>query len=277
MVASLPGQVVDTVPLRADARDEHALDLAVARQAADHLRYPVADAVADYLLPARDEPHGGERQVILVACRRQMVEFALDVLERAGLEPVALEVPATALARAQQALPSSLEGGKLAVHVSDASTTLALVDGGSVLLSRIISWGTTALVRRVAGALAMPAGDAAHLLGTPEVCAAIGGETNASGGRVGRTVASLISSSLDDLLVEVDKVWAYCANQFRMNQPRGVLVTGGGGLLPLVARHLREQLPQPVNAPEAGEAGGVGSLAVAAGLALRGRSCPPVN
>lgn len=280
VVASLPGKVVDTIPLRADARDARALDLAVARQATEHLPYPVTDAVADYLLPALpagEEPHGGDRHVILVACRRQVVEFALDVLERAGLEPIALEIPATALARVQPALPAVADGGRLVVHVADESTTLALVGSGDVLLSRIISWGTGALVQRVADSLAMPAADAARLLGSTEVRQSLAAEEGAANGRVGRTVVSLISPLLDDLLVEVDKVWAYCASQFRPHQPRSVLVTGGGHLLALVAHHLREQLPQPVSMPEGDAAGLLGPMAVAAGLAMRGRSCLAAN
>jgi len=222
-------------------------------EAQRYLPFKVQEVVIDGAVLGPAE--GTKAWVLIVACKKDLIERRIDWVRRAGLEVALIDVDALALANSLLAKKENgrkLEGTCAMMNVGASLTNLVIVRGEIPYLVRDIPWGADKLVRHVAEQVgADPAAVAQALLGgaaTPEIAAAMKVSTEA--------LASELELSFD-----------YFENRFGQ-PPDNVLISGGLGQGATFLEALKPHLAQPIT-PWAPAEGLPAQFAVAYGLALR--------
>jgi Tfp pilus assembly PilM family ATPase len=247
--------------------------------------------VVDYLTVDEPENGSGPHRVILVAARRTQVDFALELLDRVGLHPLALELPVTALARIHRETCQGADStGSLVVSPGDTTTSMAFVHHGRTLVTRVIPWGLSSATDVLRNALNVPHREALSLLSLYHHSAegSAGGTTPED--RVKRVVTGLMTPLLEELSSEVTRVWTYAHAEFRNHPPGDISLAGGAAMIPAIAPFLAGRLDRPVSLLDPtrryrwwelkpGVENGISPVyfAVAAGLAMRTEPCPATN
>ena len=134
------------MPLPHDVR---ALRQAIESELEEHVPLPPAETAFDFEI-AQSSISGGHVEVAVTAYARRIVGSYMDVLSRAGLVPVSLEVESHALARA--VVPAAEMGTVMAVDFGRYATRVAFVSKGSVVFTATIDIGgqtlTTAIMKQ---------------------------------------------------------------------------------------------------------------------------------
>lgn len=244
---------LDVFPL---AVNEGRVDQQVVTQAASRLRYPVADAVLDYApVPDSCRRRGEPGHPILVyAMTRDDVDRLLAPLEAAGVEVEALRPPAAWLAPLAEARTLVVAGGA-------RTTSIAVIEARGVLLERMLDWGTSHLVRRVASRLELDEPHVEELLGRPAEGRPVG---------VDPVVKEILHPALDELVRECAAALDYC-NAFLAHGPvTRTLVAGAASGLVDVAETLRGAFPADVVVDDTGLPSRYGLAGRAVGVGGRG-------
>ncbi|KKU56101.1 hypothetical protein A3H89_05050 [Candidatus Amesbacteria bacterium RIFCSPLOWO2_02_FULL_48_11] len=150
-VVALPEEQVSShiveMPLLSDAEVKQALKW----QVEQYIPIPEEKAVWSHQVIKRDEAGGG-MEVLLVAASKSLVNSAVAVLEKAGLEVVAIETELTAAARAEVAHGYPLS---MVVDIGAKSTDLGVVREGQLVFSRTIPTGGEGFTRAIESGLGM--------------------------------------------------------------------------------------------------------------------------
>jgi len=221
-------------------------------EAQRYLPFPVQDVVLDgEILSAIDAK---KSWVLVVACKKDLIEQRLDLAKRAGLEVEVLDVDALALANAfletgtaQRKAPTSA-----VVNVGAQLTSVVVFKGTTPYLVRDIPWGSERVVRELAQQLGCEASRIKQALKSPEAPAEI---------------QEALKAACESVVVELQLSFDYFENQLGQ-PPEEVFVTGGLSQSAPFMAALKQHLTQNVVLWEPG-AGIPGSCAVAFGLALR--------
>ena len=106
-----------------------------------------------------------KRELIVVAATSEALQQHLDILTQAGLNPLAIDVPACAIARclAWRALREGQPGPQLILNIGRTTSTLVIAHEGLPRFVRNISVGTADVDQRLAKALEMPLDEAQRL------------------------------------------------------------------------------------------------------------------
>jgi type IV pilus assembly protein PilM len=192
--------------------------------------------------------------VLIVACKKDLIERRLDWVKRAGLETVLIDVDALALANSFLA---SLNGRKLSgtravINVGAALTNLVIFSGDVPYLVRDIPWGADKMIRNVAEQLGSEAAAVTTALGEAQL---------------NPEMQSAVKLSTEALVTELQLSFDYFENRFGQ-PPEELFISGGLGQSAGFHQGLKSHLTQPVQvwAPAQGL---TGQFAVAHGLALR--------
>jgi type IV pilus assembly protein PilM len=249
-------------------------DKLVMQEAAGRLPFSAAEAEIRYL--EADDVRQGEtvkRELIVVASHRPLIERAVQVVERAGLRPAAVDIEPAALVRCyarQFRRDEDRQQRIMLVHIGASNTATIICRGDDPLFLKYIDVGGRHLDEAVARHLKMNLAEAAHLrrhngdrradLQDPEVAS---------------SVADAVRPVFDRLTNELSLCLRYHSVTFR-GQPIARLVLGGGEastpLMDLIQTRveLRCELGEPLRSFEPCTAAGRKSQwDVAAGLALR--------
>jgi type IV pilus assembly protein PilM len=249
-------------------------DKLVLQETAGRLPFSAAEAEIRYL--EADDVRQGEavkREMIVVASHRPVIEHAVQLVERAGLRPVAIDIEPAALVRCyahQYRRDEDRQQRVMLVHIGASNTAAIIARGDEPLFLKYIDVGGKQLDEAVARHLKMNLSEAAHLrrhngdrraeLQDPDVA---------------RSVADAVRPVRDRLSNELALCLRYHSVTFR-GQPIARLVLGGGEASTALAEllqarlDLRCELGEPLRSYEPCVAAGRKSQwDVAAGLALR--------
>jgi Tfp pilus assembly PilM family ATPase len=207
---------------------------------------PASFELGTWELPA---PGRGSDQTHMFAAGLPLhrAEPILDALESAGLETVAIEVPALAMARAHAEVPSAM------LEVGWAGSLICVGFQGVVVYERIIEEaGLRRLLEGVAARLKVPleAADSLILNASPTDDSPLASELRAP-----------ISEFLESLSRELQRSIAYVAHRYQATSMKRMTVTGDGaaigGLVPRVHESIgmhvelgcgRPEVPLPLTA-----------------------------
>lgn len=242
-------------------------------EAAARVPFPIQEAEIQHLETA-DIRQGEEvlREVIVMACHRPVLEQTLEVIEAAGLKPVAVEVEPSAMLRNYVRQFRRDEDHMLRtmfVHVGYSRTVVIIGQGDDILFLKYIDMGGKQFDEAVARHLEMPPGEAAALRKH-------NGDrrTDQQDPEVARSVAESVRGVVERLGNELSMCVRYHSVTFR-GQPLMRLVLGGGEataqLLETLGSRLslKCELSDPLRGyAEALPPGRKGQWDVAAGLAL---------
>ncbi len=222
-------------------------------EAQRYLPFNIQDVVIDgaVLGPA----DANKSWVLIVACKKELIERRLDWTRRAGLEAALIDVDALAVANA---LLTSTDGRQpdktyALLNVGAQLTNLVILKGNSPYLVRDIPWGGEKLARTTAEQLGVEAAAVKEQLLT---------------GRASPELLSAMKVVSEGLVTELQLSFDYFENRFGQ-PPDEVLLSGGmsqsTGFLEALKGHLTTQ---PVS-PWTPAKGLSGQFVVAYGLALR--------
>lgn len=221
-------------------------------EAQRYLPFNIQDVVIDgeVLGPA----DANKTWVLIVACKKELLERRIDWVKCAGFEVALIDVDALALANSvlAQANGQQPEGMRAALNVGAQLSNLVIFQGANPYLVRDIPWGAEKLCRSVGEQTGMDA-------------QAVKGQLMK--GESSETLLNAIKTATETLVTEVQLSFDYFENRFG-HPPETILVTGGLGQSPLFIEALKTHLTRGVNAwtPVQGLSG---QFAVAYGLALR--------
>jgi type IV pilus assembly protein PilM len=246
----------------------------VQQEAAGRVPYPVQEAELRFV-EAADVRQGEAtlREVIVLACHRPVLEQSLEVIEGAGLKPVAVEVEPAALMRGYARQFRRDEDRKLRtlfVHVGHSRTLSVIAQGDDLLFLKYINVGGRHFDEAVARRLEMPLAEATALRKH-------NGDRRADqqDPEVARGVAEGVRPLVEKLAGELSMCVRYHSVTFR-GQPLVRLLLGGGeATAPLLDAlgqrlNLKCELSDPLrNYQAALPPGRKGQWDVATGLALR--------
>lgn len=221
-------------------------------EAQRYLPFNIKDVVIDgvTLGPA----DGGKSWVLIVACKKELIERRLDWAKRAGVELAAIDVDALALVNAWlETTPEVGTGTRAVIDIGHQLTNLAIFKGRIPYLVRDIPWGAEKFLRGVAEQLSTEPEALRERLSAPEPPPEL-------------LAAAKVSS--EALVTELQLSFDYFENRFGQS-PEEILVTGGASRLGALLAGLKSHLTQGVT-PWAPVKGLSGEFAVAYGLALRG-------
>ncbi|HZL38510.1 MAG TPA: pilus assembly protein PilM [Tepidisphaeraceae bacterium] len=200
--------------------------------ARSHRCTPDSFEVACWELPAPARPTRVS-PVMAVACRHEDAAAILDPLESAGLDVIALDARACALARAAARLTPASRGVTALLDLGWSAATLVLLYQGAVVYERKIpDAGIGKLHAVLCERLHLEREVADYLLGE----ASDGGPAAASAGS--QDARTLLSAHLEALSGEASASFAYAAHQYADAGVERVLLSGYGAAIPDAARRL---------------------------------------
>jgi type IV pilus assembly protein PilM len=273
------------------------LDAAVRFAAQDHIPMPLDRAVLDWQVIPTPPPADGSVQqmveVVAVAARREMLEPAVEAINRAGLRLVGIDHSAFALIRALSRggavapdgmpLPAPAEvidpatgfdqsnlEGRLYCNIGDI-TNLAFARGACCVFSRVLNYGTEGIAQNLAENSGLTLEHARQWLIHVGLEAPID-EIDGDAQIVSATREALNAGSAR-LVEELRRSLEYYATLEGAAQISSIVVSGSAVAIPGLVDVLRGQLPLPVDAAipgplsnAAGPAGGRLTLSYGLGL-----------
>jgi type IV pilus assembly protein PilM len=244
VVTSVAGQSVVVRYVAMPRMSDNELKQAVRIEADRYVPFELDEVVLD-CQPLRRRPHrqeeaGGDDQmnVLLVACRMQLLEEQIKLVSSQGLTPQAIDVDAFALANAwelcglpDEELDGGQEGGKseerglALVDVGATRTSINVLSGGETCFSREIGIGGQDMTQAVARRMGVELFEA-------EAIKRAGDERRAE-------VSKAIAPVLEDLTSEITLSLDYVENHEGLRVEE-ILLSGGGALAPGAVTYIEQ-------------------------------------
>jgi type IV pilus assembly protein PilM len=285
VVAALPPSEVRILPLTVHVAAGQSEQQAVAKVVRDQLGAAALESVVDYYQVRSADASSSERQVLAAVASNAHVHAYLDALRGAGLEPVALDIGPAAIARLLAAMQEDYEQSVLLVNFGASKSFLTVIWGRRLMLDREVDFGETQLVDKLARALGLSPEVALTLLREHGVGSAERVPQPGAGPQtdIGRTIREILYQEFAALAEELVRTQVYVASRTRGSALSRVYLNGSVARYPHIRPRMEELVRLPVEildpfrafrtAPSFTPTFTVAQgIALAAGLALRGRS-----
>jgi type IV pilus assembly protein PilM len=195
---------------------------AIRYEADKYIPFDVEEVVLDcqpFDAPGLGEVGPNEMRVLLVACKRALIDEQLALLASTGLQPEIVDVDVFALGNAFESVLQGIADGdkvRALVDVGASKTCVNVLRAGTSLFTREIHAGGDAFTAAIANRLGVKDAEAEALKRRP------GEETE--------RVRPALAPAVDDLSTEVRLSFEYFENQFDRSVDE-VLLSGGGSRL----------------------------------------------
>jgi len=251
-VVSVSGKAVIVRYLTMFRMAQDDLRNAIRYEADKYIPFDVEDVVLD-CQPFEADGFGdlapNEMRVLLVACKRAVIDEQLRILAGAGLSPEIVDVDVFAVGNAfELAVRRGAEAGSRVsalVDVGASKTSVNLMRAGASLFTREIHAGGEAFTSAIASRLGLKRSEAETLKQRP--------------GQDYERVRHAVTPAVDDLAAEVRLSFEYFENQFDMGIDE-VLLSGGASRLVGLDQDLARIFDRPTMAWDP-----TGDLPIAAG------------
>ena len=209
-------------------------------QVQEHLPIAVEDAVLDYYpLGTVEGPDGTElSRLLLVAAQQEMVNAVLEVVERAKLQPIALDLNAFAALRSLASADGFDvdETGELIIDMGSSVTNILVHRGGLPHFVRILVRGGDSISEALVNGLGLEWDEA------EAAKAEIGLRHDPDGDEVAQLIADRTNQFVEEIRGSVDYFLAH-VDAIPIGR---MVVTGGGSRMPYLVERLAEVLRLPV-------------------------------
>jgi len=228
--------------------DEVELASALRYQVQDYIPISLDDALLDFMIldEFEAEDHAPMLRVLAVAAQQDMVATVMAVLDRAGLEPVVVDLSPLAAVRALvEPIPSLLHerSAEAVIDIGAGVTNIVVHEEGAPRFIRILPSGGNDITNALVGELKMSVDDAEaqkRVVGLQPEGASI--EAGAA-----TVIEQRARAFIDDVRRSLD---FYQSGEVQAKIAR-VLLTGGGSRLPRLAERLATALRLPVEEGQA--------------------------
>jgi type IV pilus assembly protein PilM len=167
------------------------------------------------------------REVILLACRRKELHELVDLLESLRLRPIAIDVPACALARTSQTFlrrRADEQTSFLFIDMGAGASTAVVTRGSEILLIKPLPIGGLSMDKLVARKLKLTLEDGAQARRQWG-----DGDSSTIDPELARAVGEAVRSELEALAGELLMCIRYHAVTFRGNRIAKAIIMGGEG------------------------------------------------
>ena len=232
VVVGLPANKVFATVITTPKLDNTQLGKAIRYQAEQYIPMALDQVKLDWTVIDQSKD-GKTLEVLLIAAPNSVIDKYVQILEKAGLEPLAMEANATAVSRAL--VPPS----ELAVALMDfgsLDTDVSIVLNNAPRLIRSVSVGGLTLVRSVA-----------QNLGLDEVQATqFTYKFGLTQSKLEGQVFKAIKPTLDSLVSEIEKSVKYFTGRYPDVKVEKLVVTGATSSLPELGPFLANSTGLPV-------------------------------
>lgn len=221
---ALPDSMVFTKVIDMPVLSEKELSSAIYWEAEQYIPAQLSTMTLDWhVLRKITLPQEGERmQVLLVAAATTLIKRYQAILDLAGLHAVSIETEVLSVVRAVVP-PVVSEATLLVINIGALSTSLAIVQNGTVVFTYSIPLGGTAINRAIAS-------DFGFSIQQAEEYKKVYGISDQNlGGKIGRAITPILSA----MLSEVKKALVFYNNRYKSESPvNQVMLSGGSAQLP---------------------------------------------
>lgn len=233
VVAGLPSSTVFAAVITTPKLTNAELDKAIRYQADQYIPMNINEVKLDWSVIGRSQDDK-ELEVLLVAAPATAAQKYLEIMEHAGLEIMALEANATAVARALVSPNTQL--AVIVLDIGQTSTDISIIYNNAPRLIRSIAVGGLTFVRAVEQSLGLDQAQAEQFTLRFGLT-----QTKLEG-----QVLKAIKPSLDSLLAEVDKSTKFFLNRYQGVKVEKVILTGTAAGLPELPTYLSTTTGLPV-------------------------------
>ncbi len=207
--------VVDMEKLSADE-----LAKTIRYQADSFIPTPLAESKIDWALLGDSPKDRTKSEVLLSSVPNAYVEAKLDMLESVGFNVIAFEPDSFAIMRSMIAPDATVP--QMVLEIGERSTDLVVVVNGAPRLTRSIAVGSDAIIRAAVAGLSVDATQATQFVY----------KFGLSKDKLEGRVYSAIISTVDNLILEVDKSIKFFQGRYPGVNLERIIVTGGASTLP---------------------------------------------
>lgn len=249
VVLALPPEFVYTKWLHLEAANEEELDQTARLAAARGAPFPTDDAVVDYrVLSSHGASSSNVRLVMLVAAQSSAVDAMLNLVESAGLEPIAIDVGAAAAMRgfqAQKRSGVSLWGGQPLAHciLGARNTIIAVLRGDELEFARAVPVGGNDFTQCIAESFDVSLAEAEKIKTIPGTRLVEGGVmlTNYNNEQVRIPCENVVGRLAREILRSLKFFSSQFADGSYLGMIGAATLSGGGVLLKGMDACLQEQ------------------------------------
>lgn len=195
---------------------------------------PVDEAVLDFCMLGERDGEDGTRQlqILLVAAQQDMIDQMLDVVRRAGLHAVGVDLDVFA-ALHSMAAPDVLgeAGAEMLIDVGSTMTDVVVHRNGSPYFARTMLIGGAAITEQIMEELVVDRETAESLKIDPE--SAVDAADRAA-------VQDVLAAQTSQIVEEIRGTVDYCAAQRDMPAIERIVLTGGSSRIPQLGRRLAD-------------------------------------
>ncbi|MGO9611867.1 MAG: type IV pilus assembly protein PilM [Dissulfurispiraceae bacterium] len=221
-----------TIPLMT----EDDLALSIRYEAEQYIPFDINEVNIDFQILGPRQDQSGQMDVIIVAAKKKVIEDYVDVITRAGLTPVIVDVESFALSNVYELNYTSDDKKNVAlVNIGANSTNIVILQNGSLIFTRDSPIGSTNHTVALEKALNISREDAERL------------KKGFAVERVSPEEAQVvINGASDEIIVEVYKSFEYFRNSVSDVEIQEIVLSGGVALMPGFRELMNERLRIPV-------------------------------
>ncbi|PHS16988.1 MAG: hypothetical protein COA78_03340 [Blastopirellula sp.] len=153
--------------IKIERDDSRSIDQVIQQEAAGRVPYSVTEAeLRHFDTCLSDANEAVNRDIIIMACHRPKLEQRLDLIERAGFSPIAVDVEPIAVLRSftkQHRRESDREERVFYVHIGYSNSMVVIAEGDHILFVKYIDIGGNNLDKAVASHLNLSQKEAANM------------------------------------------------------------------------------------------------------------------
>lgn len=230
-VAVSGSSVITKVLEMSDTFSDEQIETQISQDAEQYVSFPIDEIVIDFevLGPSSRE---GSVNVLLAACRRDVIEALTDVITEAGLQPEVVDVEVYALARAYEHVADHLfDSDPTTVALFDIgahSTNLVLIDDGQIGPPREAPFGGHSLTDSIMNRYGLSTAEA--------------GSAKRQGGLPTDYPIEVLEPWVADAVEQLYRVLQVAFTSSPINSVDKVVLTGGGAATEGLAQALETRL-----------------------------------
>ncbi|HRI05341.1 MAG TPA: type IV pilus assembly protein PilM [Candidatus Dojkabacteria bacterium] len=229
VVMALPESSVFTRFLEFPGVKEEELENAVYYQAKEYIPMPIDDVQMSYV-PLGFNQEKNAWKVLLVAAPKKIIQIYLNVAEKAGLQPIAIETESVAMGRAM--FKSTGMKHVVMLDFGATSTDMSIMLDGQLVFSQSIAIGSDSLTQAVVNKFNFEYQQAEEYKRNYGVVEGI----------LEGKMYTTLSPILDAIMNEVRRGIEFYKNKTLASAPNNVLLSGDGALLPGLADYITKAM-----------------------------------
>ncbi len=235
-VAALPESSIFTRLITVPKVEESKLDELIYWEARQYIPLPLSDVQSDYIIIDEREVNGKKMlQLLLVAAPKLLVHRYMEIVQKAGLELLALETETIATSRAV-VFGKNIQETVMVLDFGANGTDMSVIRKGSMIFSQSLGTGSDAMTKAISNDFNLEPAQAEQYKITYGL-----DETKAEG-KIFKSVEPIIQIIID----EVARTLNFFRTRLVDSVPTKILLVGDGAKLIALDKYLSKKIGVPV-------------------------------